>query len=131
MKRKALLLTAVMLAATLLVGGTAAAEPHKNQVRVQASCDNGKNYTFVLNAQGNSGKIVGSKSNIIIKSYVATYTNVDTGQTFVDTYDSGNKYGQQRDLISCTGETTYVDNVFGEVNVVFQFEGFVTPRTNA
>lgn len=129
MRRRAPLLAAVMLAATLLVGGTAAAEPHKNQVPVVASCDNGKNYTFVLNAQGNSGHIAGSKSNIIIKSYVATYTNADTGETlFVDTYNSGNKRGQQRDLISCSGVTTYVDNVFGEVTVIFEFQGFVTPR---
>ncbi len=132
MRRKASLLMAVMLAAVLLGGGTAAAEPQKNQVRVVASCDNGKNYTFVLNAQGNSGKIVGSKSNIIIKSYVATYTNAVTGETlFVDVYNNGNRYGQQRDLISCSGATTYVDNVFGEVTVTFQFQGFVTPRTNA
>ena len=132
MRRITIMLTTTLLTAVLLAGGAgmAAAEPHKNQVLVPASCgDNGEQqYTFVLNAQGNAGQIVGSNSNIVIKSYVATYTNVDTGETFVDIYNSGNKTGQQRDLISCSGETKYVDNVFGEVTVVFKFEGFVTPR---
>ncbi len=132
MKRITIMLTTTLLAAVLLAGGAgmAAAEPQKNQVLVPASCGaNGEQqYTFVLNAQGNAGQIVGSNSNILIKSYVATYTKLLTGETFVDIYNSGNKTGQRDALISCRGETTYVDNVFGEVKVVFVFDGFVTPR---
>ncbi len=76
----------------------------------------------MLYAQGNAGQMVGSNSNIVIKRYHAEYVDPTTGETlFVDTYNIGNETGQQCALISCRGETTYVDNVLGEIKVIFEF----------
>lgn len=128
MKRITLALAAALIAA-VLGAGVAAAEPGKNQVTVPATCDNGRQITFVLNAQGDAGKIAGSNSNIVVKSYVATYKDPSTGETlFVDSSTGGNKNGLQRNLVTCNGETTYTDNKYGTVAVVFDFQGLITPR---
>lgn len=127
--RRMTLLAVAALFAVVLGAGVAAAEPGKNQVTVPAECDNGEQVTFVLNAQGNAGKIAGSNSNIIPKSYVATYKDPVTGETlFVDVLEGGNKNGLRNSLVACHGETTYTDNKFGTVAVVFDFQGLITPR---
>ncbi len=128
MKRITLAVAAALFAA-VIGGGVAAAEPGKNQVTVPAECNNGERITFVLNAQGNAGKIVGSDGNIIVNSYAVTYKDASTGETlFVDTFEGGNKNGLQRSLVTCHGETTYTDNKYGEAGVDFDFQGLITPR---
>jgi hypothetical protein len=126
--KRVVLLFAVM-ASVLLVGGVAAAEPMKNQIRVPVTCDNGEDYTVVINGMGKAGHVVGSTSNIVIKSYTATYSDPATGELIGgDEYGQGNKKGLEDDLINCTGQITTDLVGLGSVTAVFEFEGFITPR---
>ena len=128
--RKIVLLLGTVLAAVLLVGGTALAEPGKNRITSEtSSCSNGENYTFTINAMGKAGKLEGTNSNLIIKRFNLTYLDPDSGEVVgVVTYGKGNKKGQQDDLITCVGENTTEIVGFGLVRIVFELEGFITPR---
>jgi hypothetical protein len=129
MGRAVLLLT--MMFTLLLVGGigTVAAEPQKNQIEVPVKCDNGEKYTFVINGEGNAGQITDSTSKIIITSYTITYIT-EGGERIVDTFDQGNANELQGDLITCTGRITVELFGLGEVRAIFEFQAFVTPRSD-
>ena len=76
MRRIALLLATVLLAAVLLASGTGpvAAQPGKNQIEVTTDqCSNGKTYTFVLNGESNVGQIEGTTSNVIVVRSEVTF----------------------------------------------------------
>jgi hypothetical protein len=127
MRRRAPLLAAATLAATLLVGGTAAAEPGMNQILVPAECDNGEEYTFVVNGEGNVGHLLGSNSNFVVKRYEVSYFAPKSKEPLMtDTYDSGLKTGLEGELVTCTGETTIDHWQLGKVRAVFEFQGFLT-----
>ncbi len=126
--RRVVLLT---LFATMLLAcwtGIATAEPHKNQILVPASCDNGQSFTFVINGMSKVGQIRGSNENIVIKRFTVTYFDPTGSLIGGDEFNQGNKNGVQRDLISCTGQTTTELQGLGIVTAVFDFQGFVTPR---
>ena len=120
----------VVTAAILVIGASvAAAEPQKNKVLVEASCDNGQKYAFVLNGEGNAGHIEGSTSNIIPVRYTVTYLDAETEEQVANyTFDQGEKKGMEGDLISCTGRTTFDDWRMGEVVSVFDFQALLTPQ---
>lgn len=130
MRRLAIFLTVALLAVVLLASGvgTASAEPHKNQILVPATCDNGQSYTFVINGMSKVGQIVGSNGNIVIKSFTVTYFDPDGNPIGGDTFGQGNKKGLQEDLIECDGSTTTELQGLGVVKAVFDFHGFLTPR---
>ena len=120
------LLTALLLAGS---AGAALGEPLKNQISVPVSCSNGESVTFVVNGEGNAGQIVGSKSNIMIKAYEATYYSTTDGAVVGEqSFAGGTKTGQQGAAVRCAGESTFTHWQLGEVRAVLQFEGFVTPR---
>jgi hypothetical protein len=126
------LVTMVLLAVVLLASGvdTAAAEPQKNQILVPAKCDNGQNYTFVINGMSKVGKIVDGNNNIVITSFTVTFSEPPPSGAFIgtDTFDQGNKGGLQGDLINCTGTTETELQGLGRVTADYDFQGFVTPR---
>ncbi len=130
MRRIALLLVTVLLAAVLLAGGigTATAQPGKNQIEVPVKCTNGEKYTLVFNAMSKTGQIKESTSNVVVKSGTVTYIT-ETGERTTDTFDQGNAEGLQGDLITCRGKTTTELFGLGEVTAIFKFEGLVTPRS--
>ncbi|MGI9047829.1 MAG: hypothetical protein ACR2GU_00320 [Rubrobacteraceae bacterium] len=136
--RKASFLVTLALATMLFIGeaGTSVAEPGKNQIPIKASCDNGKQYSFVINGMGNVGHIAGTTSNIMPVKVTATFNYVDpaTGQpaSMVVNQDlgKGNKNGQQRDLLNCTGTAQYQDRDLGPVTANFVIQAFLTPRGN-
>ncbi len=134
MRRIALLLATVLLAAVLLASGigTAAAEPQKNQIVVPATCDNGETPTFVINGMSKVGKIEGSTSNIVVKRFTATFTDPETGEPVGEPLvrEQGPEKGVQGDPITCTGVVTTELQGLGLVTSTFEFEGFVTPRGN-
>lgn len=110
--------------------GPADAEPHKNQILVKASCNNGQNYTFVINAMSKTGHVLGSTDNVVVKEFTVTYKK--NGEVIrVDVYGSGNKKGLQGDLIHCDGEAEIELQGEGLVTAIFDFQAFVTPRGNA
>jgi hypothetical protein len=125
-------LIAILIAATTSASsvGIAVAEPGKNQISAQtSSCSDGQDYAFVLNAMGKAWQIEGSNANLVVKRYALTYFDPVSGELIGrDTYDSGNKSGLGRDLISCTGEVTTELEGLGLVRVVAEFNAFVTPR---
>lgn len=132
MRRAVLLLT--MMFTLLLVGGigTVVAEPQKNQIRVPVVCDNGEDYTLVFNAMSKTGQVLGSTSNVVVKRGNVTYYDPDTGDLLGgDTFGGrGSKNGLQGDLINCTGTITVELFGLGEVRAVFEFQAFVTPRSD-
>ncbi len=137
MRRIAFLLVTVLLTAVLFASGigTATAEPQKNQIRVLTQCDNGKRLTFVVNGEGNVGQIIGSRNNIVIQRSKLTFLDPETRVPVADPaiVDQGNKKGLQGDLIICKGEITtdiFMRGEIREVTVVFEFQGFITPRGN-
>ena len=132
MKRGTLMLTTVMFATLLLASGigTAVAEPQKNQIPVSATCDGGVQRTFVINGEGNVGHINGSTDNIIIATSSFKFLAPDREIPPV-IVDNGKKEGLKGDLIRCEGEVPDIELFrLGKVTVVYEFEGFVTPRGN-
>lgn len=132
MRRIALLLVTVLLAAVLLAGGigTATAQPGKNQIEVPVKCTNGEKYTLVFNAMSKTGQIKESTSNIVIKSGTVTYFNPDTGEQVGsnEVGGQGKKKDLRGELITCSGTVTTELVGLGKVRAVFEFQGFVTPR---
>jgi len=114
------------LFAVVLGGGVAAAEPGKNQVMASVACDDGRQYTFVINGESNAGHLVESTSNLITARYAVDYFDGEGNLVASDSFDGGVKKGQR--LISCQGETTFEHWQLGTVTAVIDFQGFVTPR---
>jgi len=133
MKQGTLMLTMVAFATLLLASGigTAVAEPQKNQILVPgATCDDGVDRTFVINGEGNVGHINGSTDNIIIATSSFKFLAPDREIPPV-IVDNGKKEGLKGDLIRCEGEVPDIELFrLGKVTVVYEFEGFVTPRGN-
>lgn len=125
MKRTSLSLVAALFAA-VLGGGVAAAEPAKNQVRASATCDDGRQYAFVLNGESNAGHLLDSTSNLITARYAVDYFDQEGNLVASDSFDQGAKKGQR--LISCHGETAFEHWQLGTVTAVMEFQGFVTPN---
>lgn len=131
MRRIALLLVTVLLAAVLFASGigTAAAEPQKNQIEVPVTCSNGEQFTLVFNAMSKTGQVRGSTSNVVVKSGTVTYSDPDTGEPI-----GGDEFGGQsnkkgvRDDLTCQGGVVTELVGLGPVRAVFEFQGFVTPR---
>jgi hypothetical protein len=72
----------------------------------------------------------GSNSNLLVKSYTLTYYDPTTGELIgSSTYGSGEKNGQEGDLLTCQGEVTTILEGLGLVRVVAEFEAFVSPRS--
>lgn len=130
MRRVVPLLTVLFAAALLACGlGTAAAEPAKNRVLASASCDDGEEYVFLIDGEGNAGRVLGSKANVVVLEYEVSYVDPDTGERVVaDTFYRGEKNGLRGDRVRCAGTTAFDHWQLGEVTAVFEFEGFVTPR---
>ena len=131
-------LSVMLSTAVLCVSGIgpADAEPHKNQILVKASCDNGQsdngqNYRFVINAMSKTGHVLGSTDNVVVKQYTVKYYDQDGNLVGGDEYESGNKKGLQGDLIICRGETTTELQGLGLVTAMYDFQAFVTPRGKA
>ena len=60
--------------------GVAAAEPHKNQIVVEATCSNSQSYTFVINGMSKTGQVtdstdvtVSNNVNVVVKQFTVTY----------------------------------------------------------
>ncbi len=131
MRKVVFLLGVVLAAAVVFAGGagTAVAEPGMNQITSTAQCDDGEEYTFTINAMGKAGKLEGTTSNLIIKSYTLEYYDPDSGQLLTTIeYGGGKKTGLQGDLITCEGENTTEIFRFGLVRIEFELEAFLTPR---
>jgi hypothetical protein len=129
--RRAYLLLAMLFTALLCLSGigVAAAEPQKNQIVVVASCSNGQDYTFVINAMSKTGDVKESTGNVVVKQYTVKYfqKRVLVGS---DEFESGNQQGLQGDLIYCEGETEDPIELqgLGLVTAKYEFQAFVTPR---
>jgi hypothetical protein len=124
-----------MFAAVLCVSGiigSAAAEPQKNQIVVEASCSNGHDYTFVINGMSKTGDVEESTANVVVKQYTVKYfqKRVLVGS---DEFKSGNQNALQGDLIYCEGETADPIELqgLGKVTAIYDFQAFVTPRGQA
>jgi len=142
--RQAYFLSAVLFTAVLCVSGIglATAEPQKNQIVVEAMCDKGQSYTFVINGMSKTGHVVPNNTevdvpkvrnvNVVVKQFTVEYFDIPSGTPVgSDVYDAGNKVGLQGDLISCSGTTTTELQGIGPVRAVFVFQAFVTPRGEA
>jgi hypothetical protein len=140
--RRVYLLSAITVVLCLSGIGVAAAEPpelQKNQIRVEASCTNGQEFTFVINGMSKTGDVEESTSNVVVKQYIVEYRDFETGIPLgSDEYvnpviESGNKKGFKGDLIQCTGETPepIVLQGLGPVTAEYDFQAFVTPRRGA
>lgn len=140
MKQGTLMLTMVAFATLLLASGigTAVAEPQKNQILVPgARCNDGEQRTFVINGEGNVGHINEStEKNIIIATSSFTFFAPEDEERTEPIADpvivnNGKKKGLQGDLIRCWGEVPDIELFrLGKVTVVYDFQGFVTPRGN-
>ena len=143
--RQAYFLLAMLFTAVLCVSGIglATAEPHKNQIEVDAVCEpNGQEYTFVINGMSKTGHVTDSTDvevskvrnvNVVVKQFTVKYYDLETRKLVgSDVFDSGNKKGLQGDLITCTGviEETELQGL-GPVRAVYDFQAFVTPRGEA
>jgi len=123
--------------------GLAAAEPQKNQIVVEATCEpNGQSYTFVINGMSKTGHVTPrtdvtvSNVNVVVKQFTVEYFQEGNPKPVEsDVFESGKALDQglQRDLIQCTGRTPepIVLQGLGPVTAVFQFQAFVTPRGKA
>jgi hypothetical protein len=122
-----------MFAAVLCVSGTigsAAADLQKNQIKVDASCNNGQNYTFVINGMSKTGDVVASTKNVVVKRYTVDYFSKDG--TLVGSDEYGKKEASEGgDLISCNGTADPVLQGLGPVRAIYDFLAFVTPRGQA
>ncbi len=123
-------LVAIVMGLVVLSGTEAArAEPGKNQIEAQATCSDGRSYTFVLNGMGKAWKLEGTNSNLLVKSYTLTYYDPVTGEPIgSDTYGGGKKVGQEGDLLTCQGQATTVLEGLGLVRVDARFKAFISPR---
>ena len=129
-----LLSTAVLCVSGI---GPADAEPHKNQILVEVSCDNGQSYTFVINGMSKTGDVVDSTGNVVVKQYTVDYYDEHGNLVGSDKYGNKKKYydedGNQilaGDLIHCEGKTKDPIELqgLGLVTAIFDFQAFVTPR---
>ena len=144
--RRAIFFSAMLFTAMLCLSGIglAAAEPHKNQIVVDATCvTNGQSYTFVINGMSKTGHVTprtdvtASNVNVVVKQFIVTYFREENPDEPVDSdvFESGKALDQglQRDLIQCSGITPepIVLQGLGPVTAEFQFQAFVTPRGKA
>jgi hypothetical protein len=130
----------MLFTAVLCFSGTgpAAAEPQKNQIVVEASCDPGtpneQTYTFVINGMSKTGNVDESTNNLVVKQYTVVYQQFPSGE-FVgrDEFEIGNKKALQGDLIQCEGETRDPIELegLGLVTATYDFQAFVAPRGGA
>ena len=136
MKRAYLLLAMLFTALLCLSGiGVAAAEPQKNQIVVEASCNNGQDYTFVINGMSKTGDVKSSTSNVVVKEYTVKYYDENGTRVGRDMFAFGNKKvldAENGDLISCSGVAEDIDvQGLGTVTAIYDFQAFVTPRDGA
>jgi hypothetical protein len=135
--RRAYYLSAIVFTAVLCVSGIglAAAEPQKNQIVVDASCDNGQSYTFVINGMSKTGDVKESTGNVVVKQYTVKYYDgkiKDENLVGSDTFEFGNKKVLNGDLIQCSGVAEDIDvQGLGTVTAIYEFQAFVTPRGGA
>jgi hypothetical protein len=144
--RRAYFLSAMLFTAVLCLSGigVAAAEPQKNQIVVEATCENNtQSYTFVINGMSKTGQVtestdatVSNVSNVVVKQFTVEYRDFETGIVVgSDEFESGKALDQglQGDLIDCEGETKYPIELqgLGLVTAVYDFQAFVTPRGEA
>src|SRR5919107_348067 len=114
--RRAIFFSAMLFTAMLCLSGIglAAAEPHKNQIVVDATCvTNGQSYTFVINGMSKTGHVTprtdvtASNVNVVVKQFIVTYFREENPDEPVDSdvFESGKALDQglQRDLIQCSG----------------------------
>jgi hypothetical protein len=115
--------------------GLAAAEPQKNQIVVDASCDNGQSYTFVINGMSKTGDVTESTGNVVVKQYTVKYYDgqiKDKNLVGSDTFEFGNEKVLNGDLIHCSGVAEDIDvQGLGTVTAIYEFQAFVTPRSGA
>jgi hypothetical protein len=147
--RRAYFLSAMLFTAVLCLSGigVAAAEPQKNQIVVEATCeDNSQSYTFVINGMSKTGQVtestdatVSNVSNVVVKQFTVAYFQegnpepVGSDEYVNPVIESGNEKGFKGDLIQCSGITPepIVLQGLGPVTAEFQFQAFVTPRGKA
>jgi hypothetical protein len=144
--RRAYFLSAMLFTAVLCLSGigVAAAEPQKNQIVVEATCENNtQSYTFVINGMSKTGQVtestdatVSNVSNVVVKQFTVEYRDFETGIVVgSDEFESGKALDQglQGDLIDCEGETKDPIELqgLGLVTAVYDFQAFVTPRGEA
>ncbi len=138
--RRAYFLSAMLFTAMLCASGIGlAAEPQKNQIVVEASCDNGQSYTFVINGMSKTGHVTSSTdatvsnvSNVVVKQFTVLYFQKGT-LVGSDEFESGKalEQGLEGDLIECDGVTTTELQGLGLVTAIYDFQAFVTPRGEA
>lgn len=112
----------------MLVGvlGVAVADPGMNQILVNAKCDGGAKYTFVINGEGDVGHVIGTNDLVNIKRYTVTYEDAQTGEFIgTQTVDNGQKIGLDSRLVSCVGKTTFNHWQLGDVTATFDFEALI------
>ena len=134
MKRALLLLAATMVITTLLAVGIASADPvnSPNAQTYTLNCG-GEEVTFVTIGFNRAplANVVEGTSNFRFTEITTTFTNLDTGEVFTDTFATGqgNRTGLQDDLVTCAApEVTFVDPETGEtIHGVLSIEGFFTP----
>ena len=139
--RRAYFLSAMLFTAVLCVSGIGlAAEPQKNQIVVEAMCENGQSYTFVINGMSKTGHVVESTDvnvsnveNVVVKQFTVEYYDQNGGLVGEDEFESGKALDQglQSDLIECDGETTTELQGLGLVTATYDFQAFITPRGKA
>jgi hypothetical protein len=135
--RRAYYLSAIVFTAVLCLSGigVAAAEPQKNQIVVDATCEpNGQEYTFVINGMSKTGQVEESTGNVVVKQYIVEYREFPSGD-FVrsDEFEFGNKKDLNGDLLQCSGITQEPIELegLGLVTAEYRFQAFVTPRGGA
>ena len=81
--RRVYVLLAILFTALLCLSGigVAAAEPQKNQILVEATCErNGQKYTFVINGMSKTGDVKESTGNVVVKQYTVDYFEYPSGR---------------------------------------------------
>ena len=143
--RRAYFLSAMLFTAVLCLSGIglAAAEPQKNQIVVEATCEpNGQIYTFVINGMSKTGHVtprtdvtVSNNVNVVVKQFTVEYFQEGNPEPVgSDEFESGKALDQglQRDLIQCSGVAKDIElQGLGLVTAIYDFQAFVTPRGKA
>jgi hypothetical protein len=153
--RRAYFLSAMLFTGVLCLSaiGVAAAEPQKNQIVVDASCEpNGQIYTFVINGMSKTGHVtnntdvnVSNVKNVVVKQFTVDYIDEhgtpgdprDDVRVGGDEYvnpvtESDKKKGFKGDLIQCSGVAKDIElQGLGLVTAIYDFQAFVTPRGGA
>ena len=143
--RRAYFLLAMLFTALLCLSGigVAAAEPQKNQIEVEASCkETSQSFTFVINGMSKTGDVEASTSNVVVKQYTVRYIDEngtpnrrDDVQVGSDTFEFGNEKvldPENGDLILCSGVAKAIEvQGLGTVTAFYDFQAFVTPRSEA